>query len=422
MARAWIGGKPVALERAFAEAAGMLAASRCPLIAGLGTDIAGARAAISLAERIGGVVDHMNADTLLRDLTVLREAGMMLTTPNEARLRADTLLLVGSRLEKDAPELGQWLGLDPQEGTTSALPPPLAGEGGEGAATRTEQAASPSPALPRKRGRGRERSAPTSGQRAIVRLCPGRGAKVIQGETVVGRDADQLPTLLAALRARIADRPVGKTVVSTKAIADLATRLKAARFGVAVWSASDLDPLVIEMLCGLVADLNAHTRFTGFSIAPGDNAVGVLQACGWMTGFPMRTGFGRGYPEHDPWRFDGMRMVAGREADCVLWISGYRSAASSWADGPPVIALTAGDEVYPSAVQIEVGRPGVDHDSVEHYPPLGTLVAVEATRRNETISVADAIGRIASALPSACPGEVVTGSPKRTRAKSGVAR
>ena len=34
-------------------------------------------------------------------------------------------------------------------------PPPLAGEGGEGEAASTEQAASPSPALPRKRGRGR---------------------------------------------------------------------------------------------------------------------------------------------------------------------------------------------------------------------------------------------------------------------------
>jgi formylmethanofuran dehydrogenase subunit B len=209
--------------------------------------------------------------------------------------------------------------------------------------------------------------------------------------------------LLAALRARIADRPAGKTGVSAKAIADLATRLEAARFGVAAWSASDLDPLVIEMLCGIVADLNAHTRFTGFSIAPGDNAVGVLQACGWMTGFPMRTGFGRGYPEHDPWRFDGARMVAASESDCVLWISAYRALPPPYGGGPPVIALTSGDAALGSgpAVQIEVGRPGIDHDSVEHFPPLGTLVAVAATQRSEIVSVADAVGRIVAALPDA---------------------
>jgi formylmethanofuran dehydrogenase subunit B len=364
MARAWIGGKPAPLERALAEAARLLAASRFPLITGLGTDIAGARAAISLAERIGAVVDHMNADTLLRDVAVLREAGMMLTTPSEARVRADTLLLVGPSLEKDAPELAEWLGL----------------------------------------GRGRGHSAASAG-RAIVRLCPGRGAKPVPGETIVGRDPDQLPTLLAALRARVADRPAGKTSVAAKPIADLATRLKAARFGVAAWSARDLDPLVIEMLCGLVADLNAQTRFSGFSIAPGDNAVGVLQACGWMTGFPMRTGFGRGYPEHDPWRFDGARMVAARETDCVLWVSAFRAAPPPWGEGAPVIALTTGDAALRSgpAVQIEVGRPGVDHDGVGHFPPLGTLVAVAATKRSETLSVADAFARIAAALPGATP-------------------
>ena len=360
MARAWIGGEPAALERALAEAARLLAASRCPLIAGLGTDVAGTRAAIGLAERIGAVVDHMNSDVLLRDLAVLREAGMMLTTPNEARLRADMQLLVGPSLGKDAPQLAQWLGL--------------------GAAREGEAGA----------------------ERVILRLCPGRGAAPMPGVTSIGHDADQLPTLLAALRARIAGRPAGEAGVAAKAIADLATQLKSARFGVAVWSASDLDALVIEILCGLVADLNAQTRFSGFSIAPGDNAVGVLQACGWMTGFPMRTGFGRGYPEHDPWRFDGARMVADRESDCVLWISAYRAAPPPWRDRPPVIALTTGDAVLGTspAVQIEVGRPGVDHDGVEHCSPLGTLVAVAGTQRSETISVADAVARIAAALPA----------------------
>jgi formylmethanofuran dehydrogenase subunit B len=361
MARAWIGGKPVALERALAEAAELLTASRCPLIAGLGTDVAGARAAISLAERIGGVVDHMNADTLLRDLAVLRETGMMLTTPNEARLRADTLLLVGPSLERDAPEFGRWLGL---------------GQAGDG---------------------------DTAAQRAIVRLCPDRGATPMPGETRIGRDLDQLPALLATLRARLAGRPAGKTDVSAKAIADVAKRLEAARFGVAVWSASDLDALGIEMLCGIITDLNAQTRFSGASITPGDNAVGVLQVCGWMTGFPMRTGFGRGYPEHDPWRLDGARMVGAGEADCVLWISAFRAAPPPWDDGPPMIALTSGEAALgcEPAVQIEVGRPGVDHAGVEHCAPLGTLVAIEATQRSETISVADAVGRIVAALPEA---------------------
>jgi formylmethanofuran dehydrogenase subunit B len=353
MAKAWIDGRPVGLEDALGQAARLLAASRCVLVAGLGTDIAGARAAIALADRIGAVVDHMHSDALLRDLAVVREAGLIVTTANEARLRADVLVLVGRCLESASADVIGRLDLD------------------------------------------------SSRERTVIRLCPGRTPLPLPGKHVkiVGRDPDRLPTVIAALRARLAGRPAGNAGIAAKAIEELATLLKAARFGVAVWSAADLDALTIEMLCGLVADLNAQTRFAGLPLVPDDNAAGVLQACGWMTGLPMRTAFGRGFPEHDPWQFDGARMVAAGETDCVLWISAYCAAAPAW-NGPPMIALTSGDETLGCrpAVQIEVGRPGVDHDAIAHHAALATLVPIAATRPSGTLSVADAIGRLVAAL------------------------
>ena len=90
MSHAWIDGKAVPLDAAANEAARLLSASRLPVIAGLGTDIAGARAAIARARQLSGVIDHMHSDLLLRDLAA---SGMVLTTPNEARLRADTVLV-----------------------------------------------------------------------------------------------------------------------------------------------------------------------------------------------------------------------------------------------------------------------------------------------------------------------------------------
>src|SRR5215470_4834810 len=109
MVQAWIDGMPAALSAATAAAARLLDASRQPLIAGLGTDIAGARAAIALAQRIGAAVDHMNADALLRDIAVMREAGVMLTTPHETRARADALLLVGPGLIEVWNDLPRYL-------------------------------------------------------------------------------------------------------------------------------------------------------------------------------------------------------------------------------------------------------------------------------------------------------------------------
>lgn len=362
MGGAWIDGRPAALPAAAAEAAKMLGASRMAVIAGLGTDVHGARAAVALAERVGGVVDHMHAGATLRDLDVLREAGMMLTTPNEAGLRADLVVLVGAGLTAAWPDLPQRL-------------------------------------IARRPG---EELGDTFARR-VIRLCPGRGVADIPGAGIrsIGRDPAELAGLLAALRARVAGRPVGSAPVPTKVIDALAGELQAARFGVAVWSAGGLDALTIEMLCGLIKDLNARTRFSGCPLPAADNAAGVLQACGWMTGFPVRTGFGRGFPEHDPWRCDAARLVDSGEADCAMWISAYRAAAPEWLGDVPVIALCADGTTFtrPPRVHIAVGRPGVDHPSVEYQFSTGALAPMAAGAPSDAISVADAIGRIAATLP-----------------------
>lgn len=357
MHHAWIAGEPAALDAAVAEAAKLFGASRYPLIAGLGTDVGGARAAIALAKRTGAVIDHMNSGALFRDLDVMRSSGVMLTTPGETRVRADALLLVGPGLTETWPEFPERL-LD-------------------------------------KKIR----------ERRIFWLGPGRDAATIAslGATIeaIGKHPRDLPALIASLRARVAGRPTGKPPISNKMLEEVSKALKAARFGVAIWSAATLDALSIDMICGLVNDLNASTRFCALPLAPADNVMGVLQTCGWMTGFPMRTGFGRGFAEHDPWLFDGQRLVDSAETDCVLWISAHRAAAPGWRDPPPMIALTGRDAAFriPPNVHIEVGRPGIDHAAVRYLAAAGALAAVAASQPSEAISVADAITRIASALP-----------------------
>jgi formylmethanofuran dehydrogenase subunit B len=188
-------------------------------------------------------------------------------------------------------------------------------------------------------------------------------------------------------------------------LAGLADALKAARFGVAAWSATELDALTIEMLCGIVADLNAATRFSGLPLPPGDNAIGVLQVCGWMTGFPVRTGFGRTCPDHDPWRYRAARLVDCGEADCVVWISAYRAKAPEWSGSPATIALAPADTRFAKRphVHIAVGAPGRDHDGVEHHARMGTLAAVAATNPSEAVSVAGAIASITAHLADGPP-------------------
>jgi formylmethanofuran dehydrogenase subunit B len=364
MGHAWVAGRPAALETAIAEAAGLLAASRQPLIAGLGTDIAGARAAIALAERIGAVIDHMNSDAVLRDLDIMRSSGVMLTTPGETYRLADTLLVAGQILHAGETEL-----------------------------------------LQRLLGKLPDRQSQQGVERRVFWLCPGADqaerALDMVSATTVGREPGDLPALAAALRARIAGRPTSKEPVSSNTLDEVLVALKASRFGVAIWHPETIDELTIEMMYGLVNDLNATTRFSALPLPADNNAIGVLQTCGWMTGMPMRTGFGRGFPEHDPWLFDSKRLVQSGETDCVIWISAFRAQAPAWPDPPPIIALTGRDAGFrvPPNVHIEVGRPGIDHAAVAHRPLTGTLTAIDALHPSDTISAAEAIKRISSALP-----------------------
>jgi formylmethanofuran dehydrogenase subunit B len=353
MDRAWIDGKEVKRKAAIAEAARLLAASRFPLIAGLGTDIAGTRAAIGLAARIGGVVDHMHADALLRSLDVMRSAHLMTTTLAEARLRADYLLLVGSGVGQQLPAL---LGTE-------------------------------------------------ASKRNITWLCPDRDAQKIAKGTlinVVGRNPAELPIMLAMLRARIAGRPIGKGPVVSKTVDNTVAQLKAARFGVAIWSVEHLDALATEMLQGIVVDLNATTRFSSLPIEPTDNAAGVLQVCGWMTGYPMRTRFARHTPQHDPWMFDTARLLQSGEVDCALWISSYGSAEPEWVGAVPTIALVGAQEPprSPVRVAIQVGRPGDDHDAVEFVASVGALASLPASKPSDRPSVARVVTDIAKLLPN----------------------
>lgn len=359
MADAFIAGRPATVDAAAAEAARLLAASRLPVVAGLGTDVAGARAAVALAQRIGGVVDHMHAAAMLRALDVARTRGMVLTTPTEAAQRADALVLVGPGLVEAWPEIGRAL-LDRE---------------------------------PDRRF--------VAGARRIYWVCAG-AASVAEAPPVarVGSDPAHLKVILGALRARLAGRPSGRPPLPQQVLEGLAAALAAARYGVAVWADAALDALAIEMLCGIIDDLNATTRFCALPLAPSDNAAGVLQVCGWMSGLPMRTSFARGVGDHDPWRFDARRLIESGESDCALFISAYRTAEPDWQRDVPMIALSVPGASFRRTPQVfmAVGRPGIDHGAVERTAPSAALVRVAATCERPALSVAQAIVRITSAL------------------------
>jgi formylmethanofuran dehydrogenase subunit B len=366
MSNATLDGKSISLDDAYRHAARILGGAKFPVVAGLGADVSGARAAILLAERLRGAFDHLAARDALADLEVARSFGMFFTTPNEARVRGDCVVLVGPGLESYWPALFERLALHQ---------PPRHG-------------------------------AQAGAKRKVIWIGPKRGEGKIDGLDIeiIPASPRELPGVVAALRARLGGRAITLSDAATKKLDAHVATLKAARFGVAVWAAAGLDALTIEMLQGLVTDLNATTRFTGIPIGARAHASGVVQTAGWMTGFPPRTGFGRGYPEHDTWRFDARRLVESREADAALWISAYDGEPPPWSrDDIGLVTLAPAGAAPKRGLFIEVGRPGETHDALEFAPEAGAVILRRATAPAPAPSVADVIQAISAEFSEDIP-------------------
>lgn len=346
-----IGGKPARLDDAVMEAAQLLGRSQAPLFAGLAADVAGVRAALRLAERIGAVVDDLGSDGLFRNLRVLQDSGWMTTTLGEIRNRMDAMLIVGPDPTAVYPRFYE-----------RCIAPPDTMFGARKGARRLFRLGTPAPDIK-----------PRQDSLEITQLSC--------GDT-------QLPAALAALRAMIngrtfeGDRVAG---VPLATLQEIAAALRDAEYGVVAWSAAAFDAtsaeLIVQVLVELVRDLNRTTRCSGLPLGGNDNLIGANQTCTWQYGLPLRTSFAGGVPIHDPLLNSARRRLAAVETDAVLWISAFRDTVPA---GLPVnlIALappgTKLDRV--PAVQIPVGTPGIDHagqifrmDNVVALPLHGLL-------------------------------------------------
>ncbi len=359
MVDARIEGKPASLEAAARRAAEILSRARLPVVAGLGTDVAGASAAILLAERLRGAYDHMRSNEIFTDLDVLRQAGAMMTTPAVARLHADVLVFIGDDLTTIWPQLIERLAPGQTPPQQLELEP-----------------------------------------RKFVWIAPPKGGDSIDGVAFTALRTTNIQETLAALRARVGGRPIAAGEAEILRLDEIAAILNKAHYGVLVWGPRQLDRLAIEMATGLILDLNKTTRFSSLPLGAADDAAGVVQTSGWSTGFPVRTSFGRGYPEHDTWRFDGDRLIESGEADAALWISSYSDATPNWTRRVPLVALvpSGAQFTHEPEVRIEIGRPGVDYDGADFAREVNAIVAREATQRSNLASAASVIANIAEQI------------------------
>jgi formylmethanofuran dehydrogenase subunit B len=354
--------QPGAVDRA----AALLARARLPVIGGLQTDIAGAKAALALAEQLGGVLDHAAGDALSRASRIMSEQGACPASFGEVRNRADIVVIVGhGPIERDPGLIGE---LFPAE-----------------------------PGLPR----------PGSNARELVVI----GADKVKAQvndakvkvTTIGLGGMSLPALIAMLGAAVAGRnPAGDATAVAAKLAKLAERLRGAAFPVFVFCAADLDEPVLYAVLDMVRHLCITTRAATLSLAMPGNGDGVNLCSTWTCGLPVRTSFAGAMPVHDAWKYATVRLIESGEANALLWIDALEAEGEKAPRGVPTVVLTsAGDSGAADDIVIEVACAGRDHDAALYLSHLAGIGMVRAKHRcADAPTVAEVLGEIALLLPT----------------------
>jgi len=362
-----VSGKATDLDTAIKAAAAILAKSKAPLIAGLGTEVQGMRSIMRLAAASNATLDHMHSESSVRNTLTMQNGGWITTTLSEVKNRADLILAIGTDIGTSHPRFFEKLVWD--SASLFDKPSPEVVYLGV-AAEKTKSATSPEGKL----------------------------------ASTVGDDPNQVPEIVNALNALLINKKINaETVggVAVSALQALVEKLKAAKYAVVVWSASSFKfshaELTIQSIVQLVNQLNETTRAAGLPLNSGDGDSSVNNTSTWLSGYPTRNRFVNGKPEYDNYHFSTQKQL--QNSDALLWVSTFnpisapQTALPTIVIGHPDTKLDRTPDVF-----IPVGIPGVDHVGSMFRMDSSITLPLKKLRDNELPNLSEVINRIEAEL------------------------
>jgi formylmethanofuran dehydrogenase subunit B len=345
-----VNGKETDLTSAIQHAITILQNAKQPLIAGLGTEVHGMRAILTLAQKTGAILDHMHSAATVRNTLALQHGGWQTTTLTEIKNRADVILAIGTDIVSSHPRFLEKL-VQNQESLFEKVSPEV--------------------------------------------LYLGR------------ENPHELPPLLNLLNALALGKPIHASEVGTTTIASLQVilqKLLAAQYGVIVWSASKLNhthaELTIESICRLIRTLNETTRVAGLPLNSGDGDTSINNACTWNTGFASNLRFIRksgSEVEFKPDDHAGAKALS--YSDAQVWISTF-NAISPLETTMPTIVIGHPNTPFKQApdVFIPAGVPGLDHTGIMFRMDSAVALPLKKVRNAPLPTLSEVLNRIANGI------------------------
>jgi formylmethanofuran dehydrogenase subunit B len=325
-------GKPIEPAFATRAVAHLLHQAGRTLFAGLATDVGGIRALLDVADRCGGIVDHLHSDALQVNLDLLQQTGWISTTLSEIRFRADVIVLVGDHLLDRFPRL-----LERLRGVGAALerPAQFFHLGSDDIDFRSQ---------------------------ALLR--PDVNALSIR--------KSQWLSLLQNMRLSLASDEGGLVDKYPPNLTKLFEALRQSSYSAWIWSAADFtsesEELVLDSINQLVRQLNVKQRSAILPLAGSQGDTTAMQVCSWKTGFPLRQYLQQGTSHYEPRRYRASDVMSQSDCRCLFYVSTFEPVeppAEFWQFQGPKVVL--GHPALRAATKVDyflpTGIPGIDHDS-----------------------------------------------------------
>jgi formylmethanofuran dehydrogenase subunit B len=296
---AYIDGRAVSFDAAIERAIELLGQAQAPIFYGLSrSSTAGQRAAIALADAIGGTIDTTASLCHGPSIIALQQTGESTSSLGEVRNRCDLVVFWRSDpLVTHPRHLERY----------SAMP---AGQ-----------------FVPR----GRQ-------DRTIVVVDGQRTTTADEADVFVPLEADRDFDALWTLRLLVAGTALAagaETGAPLEALQGLAHRMKSCHSGVVFYgsglSSRPLGHCNVGALFNLATDLNAYTRFYAHHMGVSGALTGADDVLCWQTGYPFAVNLTRGYPRSNPGEYSLDAVLERRETDLCVVVGSETLHRLSWA-------------------------------------------------------------------------------------------
>ena len=350
-----IAGKSATLAEAVAKAAEILKHAKQPLFSGLSTDVAGFRVLFNLAQKTNAILQHMNAQSMARNLKVLQSTGWQTTTLTEVKNRADVIVCFGDIATHHPRFFERFVDVD-----------------GLFVTAKNRQIIFIYDAV----NKGAIKSNATGLKHSSASL---------QAAWIFPCRADDLPSITMALRVLVAGKALKATEIAGIKVSDLQTvadKLKQAKYAVLTWVAKDLDfphaELTIQNITETVTNLNKTTRAAALPLGGSDGDTSANNAHTWLSGLTLND-------EHT-------------EHDLMIWVNSFSTEKKPPQTDKPLIIFGNSNIDCKADVFIPIATPGLDCSGTLFRVDSSVILPLKKVRENNLPTLSEVVNEIEKLL------------------------